>query len=160
VAAEIVRDFTAEAVRRHLDIHDWLMSRKDARVLRSPAGFLVQSIRRDYAPPKGYRTPEERARNAVAADRDRASAVEGHRRRDDQRRRDEAAQAFVWDHWDGLTPERQAATWGEALAAAVPFLADQFRRHQGRSPDDERRYRRLILEGFLRERLGLDRPTG
>jgi hypothetical protein len=150
IAEELAGSFAAERIRHHLDVHDWLLARKDRRVLRSPAGFLVQSIRRDYAPPVGYEAPEARARKADEG-RKRTEA-ERSRRRDDERR-EALEQERAWAYWRSLDDAAQERLWSEALAAAAPFLAQQYRRHAGRSKAQEERYRDLILEIHIRERM-------
>ena len=54
-AAELARQFAAEVVRAKLEIFDWLVGRKDRGVKLNPAGYLVDSIRKDYAAAQGLR---------------------------------------------------------------------------------------------------------
>ena len=48
---------------RKLEVFDWLTEKKDKRVAKSPAGYLVKSISEDYAAPKGF-TVQGRTRPA------------------------------------------------------------------------------------------------
>ena len=54
VARQTVERFPAERIQHHLAVFGWLVDRKDAKVSRSPAGFLVRSIEDDYSPPKMF----------------------------------------------------------------------------------------------------------
>lgn len=52
-AERAVAEYPATRIRAQMEVFDWLTQRKDARVSRNPAGFLVSSIKHDYAPPPG-----------------------------------------------------------------------------------------------------------
>ena len=45
----------AEIIQAKMEVFDWLREKKDKRVAKSPAGYLVKSINDDYAAPKGFR---------------------------------------------------------------------------------------------------------
>ena len=149
-AAELVATFPEVRVRAKLEVLDWLLNRKDRQAMHSPAGFLVQSIRADYAPPEGFESRVDRAR-WLAAERDRVRQAEEARRlrAAEERGREQAKQAQIWSYWESLSPDAQNRLWEEALAGALPFLAGQYRRHRGRDEGLERRYRKLILEAHI-----------
>ena len=52
-AVRLVRDYPAELIEAKLQVFDQLAGRRDARISKNPAGYLVQSIRKDYVPPAG-----------------------------------------------------------------------------------------------------------
>ena len=149
-AEELVAAFPEVRVRAKLETLDWLLDRKDGRAMHSPAGFLVQSIREDYAPPEGFESQVDRARR-LAAERDRARRAEEARRlrAAEERGHEQAKQAQIWSYWESLSPDAQDRLWEEALAGALPFLAGRYRRHRGRDGGLERRYRKLILEAHI-----------
>jgi hypothetical protein len=149
-AEELVAAFPEVRVRAKLEILDWLLDRKDGRAMHSPAGFLVQSIREDYAPPEGFESQVDRARR-LAAERDRARRAEEARRlrAAEERGHEQAKQARIWSYWESLPPDAQDRLWEEALAGALPFLVGRYRRHRGRDGGLERRYRKLILEAHI-----------
>jgi len=52
-AAKIVREHAADLIEGKIAVFDALRRGHDRRISQNPAGFLVQSIRNDYAPPSG-----------------------------------------------------------------------------------------------------------
>jgi hypothetical protein len=133
-AAEIVAQFPAEVIAVKLDVFDWLSERNDRRVRVNPAGYLVDSIRKGYAPPRGFETKEARLcrreaeRQAEAADRLEA----------DVKARARAERESIDRYWQSLDPEQRSQLDAEALALAdrdaweacksKPALARLFRR--------------------------------
>ena len=119
-AAGLVGTHPADAVRHKLEVFDWLAAKSDKRVARNPAGYLIASIAKDYAEPKGFVSAAEQSRRQEAR-RDEA------RREDEEirRRRREEAEERSKDrrdraYWESLGPERQAALQAEADAEVDP----------------------------------------
>jgi hypothetical protein len=52
-AGRLVRDYPAESIEAKLRVFDQLAGRRDARISKNPAGFLVKSIQENYLPPAG-----------------------------------------------------------------------------------------------------------
>jgi hypothetical protein len=116
-AVELVRHYAAEAVAAKIEVFDWLAARKDNRIQKSPAGYLVESIRRDYAVPKGFETRavyEARARQEQAA---RRAAEEERRRQAETHAREQAEQEAADRYWSALTEQEQARLDATALQA-------------------------------------------
>ena len=65
-AVDLTREYPAERIKAKIEVFDWLVERKDKRVAKSPAGYLVKSIQVDYSPPKGFVSKEEEARRKQA----------------------------------------------------------------------------------------------
>ena len=152
-AAELARRYPAERIRAKLEVLDWLLAKKDKRVARSPAGYLVESIRDDYAAPKGFEPQADRAKRLEAEERQRRAGVEA-RRHDTavERAREEAQQARITAYWDSLGPAEREAIQERALAQPHPLLS-LYRRHRGRGTSEERRYLKLILDDHILELL-------
>lgn len=55
-AAQLVRKYAANLIEAKLAVFDALRQKNDRRISQNPAGFLVQSIRDDYASPVGLAT--------------------------------------------------------------------------------------------------------
>jgi hypothetical protein len=66
-AIDIVTKFPPERVQAQLEVFDWLRDRKDARAMRNPPGYLLSSIKGEYAPPKDFVSPAERVRREEQA---------------------------------------------------------------------------------------------
>lgn len=54
-ALSLVSRIEAEKIREKIALFDWLQARNDARVQRSPAGFLYRAISEDFSLPEDYR---------------------------------------------------------------------------------------------------------
>jgi hypothetical protein len=116
-AIELVRNNAAEMIAGKLEIFDWLTVRKDRRIQKSPAGYLVESIRRDFAPPKGFETravQEARVRQEQAT---RRATEEERRRQADADARELAELEAADRYWAALTQEQQAQVDAEVLEA-------------------------------------------
>ena len=101
-AGEIVEEFPAEAIRAKVEVFDWLTKTGDKRVGKNPAGYLVQSIRDDYAAPEGFTPPDEAER---LAESERRIAEAERRRREAEKIEAERASrkdADVRAAWEAL----------------------------------------------------------
>lgn len=117
-ARELARSLPPDAIAGKLEVFDWLVGKKDRRVSKNPAGYLAQSIRDDFATPRGFK-----GRAQVEAERLAAEEAERElrSRRQDARSRDEgerAEKAVIDAHLAGLTPEQQTQLEQEAFAAS------------------------------------------
>ena len=145
-AAELVGSYPAEHVETQVEVFDWLAAKQDRRVSKSPGGYLAESIRKDYAAPKGFESRAERERKQTQERERRRKAEEAKRRTEaEQQAREAAEQARIQGYLDSLTAEERAALQAEALANANPFFAQQYRRGKG-NPESEARYLKLIIE--------------
>ena len=115
-AEEMVRNYPAEAIDAKLDVFDWLVEKQDKRVGRSPAGYLMMSIQKDYATPKGFVPKAERVRREQAhLAKDRQAAEERRRKQEAERRQNEDDAQIA-----RLTPGQRVALEAELLTRADP----------------------------------------
>ena len=119
-AAELVRQHPAETIRTKLDVFDWMIGKRDKRLARSPAGYLVKSITDDYAPPKGYVSRAERQACEEARQAKDRQEAEDRRRQREQAARERALREEVDAYLERLTPAEREALEAEALAQADP----------------------------------------
>ncbi len=63
IAVDLVETFDARAIEAKMDVLDWKLEDSNDST-KNPAGFLIDSIRNDYAPPAGYKTKEQRQQAA------------------------------------------------------------------------------------------------
>ena len=61
IASEIASsdEYSEEFILERIEIHDWLKKRKDSRVSKNAAGYLVTSIRQGYERPDGFEPQAE-----------------------------------------------------------------------------------------------------
>jgi hypothetical protein len=146
-AEELVRRRAAEAIASKIDVLDWLLERRDRRVARNPAGYLVESIKNDYAPPKGFVAGDERRRRREAEEAEDLRAAEGRRRRREQDAAEKAEREAIAAYWEGLTPAQRAELEAASIARANP---ETLALEAGPFREMGRRIRR---EAYIRQRL-------
>lgn len=145
-AADLVAAYPRDRINRQVEIFDWLSTTKDKRVSKSPAGYLVESIRNDYAAPKGFVSKAEREKKrAEELERTKRAQEAKQRAEREQKAREEAEQGRIAAYLEALTAEEREAIEAEAIAKANPFFAQQLRRSKG-NPETEARYLKLILD--------------
>ncbi len=156
-AEDLIRQHTRERIQQKLEIFDWMGERKDKRIGKNPAGWLVKAIEDDYAVPNGFESKEDReAREEAQRERDRQAAEEVQHRRADQKRQAEEAKA-VDAYLARLTPDDRAILEAEAIAS---------------SPDDVRRnledpelallrnsLKKMCLRTYIAEKIKQESPA-
>jgi hypothetical protein len=153
-ARGLAANHAEELIREKLAAFDWLRSERDGRVLRSPAGFLVQSIREGYETPQGFTLQAEKAK-ATAASRKRARLLEEQRERREaeEQELERLSQERARACWNALTPDEQGALWTRAVAAANPLYLRMYREHEGTGTESEDRWREILLHPLLLDHL-------
>jgi hypothetical protein len=117
-AEDLVRRHAPERILPKIELFDWMAERKDKRIGKSPAGWLVKAIEDDYAAPRDFESREARqAREEAQRQREHQAAEEKRRRREEQRREAEEAEA-VEAYLARLTPGERARLEAEAFAHA------------------------------------------
>ena len=149
--AELVRQYPAERIAAKLEVFDWLTEKQDKRVSTNPGGYLAESIRKSYVPPKGFESKMARERRQADERERKRQAEEAQRRAEDEERAcEEAEQLRVSAYLASLTPEERETLQAEALAKANPFFIRQYRRSQG-DAKSEARYLKLIVGAHVSE---------
>ncbi|RUL84201.1 replication initiator protein A [Tautonia sociabilis] len=126
-AVELVARHSPEAISRQVEAFDWLVSREDRRIRLSPAGYLVESIRKDFAPPRGFASRADREARRQQVE-DLFSQAHQERLRERERvARENADREAVARFWDALGPEERSRIDEQALAAADTEVAASYR---------------------------------
>lgn len=156
-AAEIALSHPAERIQAKLEVFDWLVERKDKRVSKNPAGYLAESIRKDYATPRGFESEAQRRERAEALDAQRRKVEEAKRKAaEDQQAREEAEQARIRGYWERLTEAEQDRLTREALGSArLGFLVKRYKSQK--DPELSARTLKTIVDGHILELLD-ERP--
>jgi hypothetical protein len=122
-AAQLARDFPAEAIGAQVEVFDWLMLRRDKKVGKNPAGYLVRAIREGYAiPARGFAGKADLGRREDAERAARRDAAEASRQRREEVLREEGLVRAVEAHWEGLDADGRASLEEAALAQAGPEM--------------------------------------
>jgi len=126
-AAELAEQHPTDQIEQQIDVFDWLVSRDDKRLEKSPAGYLVKSIADGYAPPKGFLTKAEREKRAEAKRQAEQKAAEERRQQQEAVAHEQAEQKAVDAYWSSLTLQQQTALDAQVEALANPEqLAKEF----------------------------------
>lgn len=118
-ALELVKQHSAEAIEQKIEVFDWLLEKQDKQLAKSPAGYLVKSIKDDYAIPKGFVSEAERQRLAEAKRAGQRKDNEERERKRVAKAREDAARDAIDAYWRSLTPAEQ-----KDLQAAVDAKVD------------------------------------
>lgn len=148
VAARLVRDYPAELIEAKVQVFDQLTARRDARISKNPAGYLVESIRKDYAPPARL---QKTASFSIVKSKasDQSKAREPAKRPEDKKFYVE--QQRIEKHLAELSTEGLAELEIEALKSSPSFLVKRFRQAVASGSETlVRQYRRCLLERHLR----------
>ncbi|ADV64313.1 hypothetical protein Isop_3757 (plasmid) [Isosphaera pallida ATCC 43644] len=149
VAAELALHHPPDQLDAKLEVFDWLVERGDKRVSKSPSGYLVASIRQNYAPPRGFESRADRERREREALQQRRALEEARRKAIEEREaRDRAERERLDRYWNALSPAEQERVQHEALRQAEPGLLRRYRRLQN-DPHRAAPTLKLILESHL-----------
>jgi hypothetical protein len=150
MAARLVREYSAELIEAKLQVFDQLVHRKASGISKNPAGYLVQSIRKNYMPPVGvqgkHRLPTIQKSNGIVAAANRTMTDKKHMEND----KFYVEQERIRKHLDGLSVEGLAELEIDALKSSPSFLVRSFRRAVDSGSETlVREYRRCLLERHL-----------
>ena len=149
-AAELVLAYPGDRIQTKLEAFDWMLERKDKRVSKNPAGYLAESIRKDYATPRGFESLAERKLRAEAQNEQRRKVQEAKQRAaEEQRAKEEAEQARIADHWEKLSETEQEILQQDALKSTdLTFMIKRYRNCQ-QDPELSARYLKMILDAHI-----------
>lgn len=120
-ARTTVRQFTGERIQAQLEVFDYLVAQKDAKVSRNPPGFLLSAIRGEYAPPKDFLDHAAQERHQREAEQRRAR--ESRHREQQQaavRAKEEAREMAIRRFWQTLSATERERAEQDALNQTSP----------------------------------------
>ena len=148
VAADLVRDFPEDRIRRQVEVMDWLRETKPKRI-KDLGAYLAKAIREDYAAPAGFEGRAARAARETA----RCAALDQEAKVRQTKTREQEERDRIQAYWEALPPERRAAFEAEALASAAP--ADRAAYAAATAPQVRRMLQAGLRDAHLRRLLGL-----
>jgi Replication initiator protein A len=122
-ARAIVAATDESKIQEKISLFDWLIARKDARVQRSPSGFLYRSITEDFALPPDYYSatankPTKKVQKNLPLQSQTPDAKIGSRL--------DVERKAIDDFWNSLGTEEQQRVERELVKTAAPFLREQY----------------------------------
>ena len=147
-ATKLLAAHPEEHIRAKIEVFDWLVAKRDRRVQKSPAGYLVESIRDGYEPPKGFESAADREKRLQAQEGANRRAAEAKKRaEDEQKSREEQEQARIKDYLDSLTAEEREAhpsgSPGKREPVLPPAVSPDAERPRAVRPVSQAHHRRL-----------------
>ena len=123
-AKSLMNDFPSDIICEKLRLFDFLQARKDRRMARSPAGFLVKAIRDDYQP-EDFAAAEHKLRSSQTPVRKpRANSV---RKQPSSDKSPEDRNRWLED-WRQLPEAARQHMDTQALESATPFHRETYER--------------------------------
>lgn len=157
-ARALASEFDAQRIAEKVEVFDWLVRRKDRKVSRNPAGYLVRSIRDDYAAPAGFEPESERARRAEEVRRAEQEKAEAEA---EAQAREAARLARVRAYWEGLPLSTRENLESEALRSGNPAFLRRYRAAMASGDLSlAESYKKLLVEQTIEERLGESERAG
>jgi hypothetical protein len=116
-AFALVQRHSAERIEAKIEVFDWMKERKDKRIGKNPAGYLVKSINDDYAAPEDFVSKAEREHQAETLRQRQQVDADARRRQQKEAARERSENEAIAAYWASLTPEEQSRLQAEALAS-------------------------------------------
>lgn len=157
-AEELVRQHPAELIEEKLEVFDWLIEREDKRIAKSPAGYLVKSIREDYAKPKGFRSRADREALALKrqAEQERLARQQAEQASAEaaKEQREAEEKTLIEAYWNGLSESEQAELDSASKSSDDPELLSLWQREKStRNKEVRPTYARLRRHAYIRRLL-------
>jgi hypothetical protein len=149
-AVRLVREYPAELIEAKLQVFDQLVGSRDARISKNPAGYLIQSIRKNYSSPVGFpKTPHGSAVKKPedhAPDESKPPRCKNHQ----ENKVFYVEQKRIQKHLSELSAEGLAELEIDAIKSSPSFLVKNYRRAlESGNETLIREYRRCLLENHL-----------
>jgi hypothetical protein len=150
-----VRDYPAGQSQAKIEVFDAMTAQRNAQGLRNPAGFLVQSIQQDYAPPAGLLPkPHQDRVPPLVAHHGVKRKVTGQEAPDTARVCHVEHQPFT-EYLSRLSSAERSELEQNAISQSRGLPADGYRRAlESGNEQLAEDYRQVILQQHLRATLG------
>jgi hypothetical protein len=146
-AGELVADYPEADIRARIEVFDWLVAKKDRRVSKSPAGWLADSIRKEYDAPKGFETKADRETRLEAEETKRRKELDDARQKRAEQLREAELERRITERWEAMEPDEQASLEKRALAESDEETRQGYEKTM---PDT---FRQFLMTGIRRGHL-------
>jgi hypothetical protein len=147
-ARAIVAGTDESKIREKIALFDWLSARKDARVQRSPAGFLYRAITEDFSLPEDYlaaraQKPTKKVQKIMPLQSQTPEAKNGKTL--------DAEREAIGRYWNSLPEDEQRRIESELVATTAPFLREQYLEGQQERGLLFQTVRQAMIKGYVRK---------
>ena len=149
-----------ERIRVKIEVFDWMLSTKDKRVTKSPAGYLVKSIQDDYTVPRDFEAGAEAARKEEARVQRLKIEADAKRHQREEQAKDRAIQAKITKYWNSLSVTDQETLTEAALERAEESLSRSYREMTAARNPMAGAFLKLIREAHIKEILRIPETSG
>lgn len=144
-AESLAQQYPADLIAQQIESFDFLMAQKDRKISRNPAGYLVSSIRAEYAKPSDLVSDEDRQRKeAEAATRKAKRAAKKLEAEAQEKIKEAAKRRAIESFWADLPDTLRASYRKQALDEADEIS----RRFMKREDEIGRSVREGLLDKF------------
>jgi hypothetical protein len=159
VAASLVKKHLPDKIQEKIEVHDWLVAKRDKRIGENPAGFVASAIRDDYPAPKGFETKAQaEAKRLEALERKRLAEAAARSHVERQTQLSDEQERPVRDYLAALSAAELAELEAEAVAQADKFKRGLYEKSKKKGGSSFETYRETILfdyvEGLLSRQPG------
>ena len=149
-ARELAGTFPEERIREKLASFDWLRGESDGRCCEARPGSSCSPSARITTHRKAS-SSEWRRPGRTAAERKKARQLEEDRERREaaEEERERLRLERVRAYWNSLAEDEKDSLWSKAIDAANPFYLKQYREHEGKGNESEKRWKELLLYPIL-----------
>ena len=103
-AKALSEQFPAEKIEEKIQVLEFLVGKNDPKVKTNPAGFLISSIERNFAPPKNFVTPTAlKAKEDARKKKEEAVKAREKRRVEKEEAEEKKRRAAIDAFWSGLS---------------------------------------------------------
>ena len=150
-AKVLVAKHPAELIGLQVEAFSWLVGKKDRRVSKSPAGYLVKAIEEDFAIPAGF-VPESVRRQRDAEAKRRAAEDTLRQRSETERAKaeDSVRRKATDDFLAALTPDQRESFVNQAIVDGDRYVVERYTetvRNNNRKAAD--RYLAMLVEAAV-----------
>jgi hypothetical protein len=117
-AKELIQKHPAESIHAKIEVFDFLKEKQDKRISKNSGGYLVKSIKDDYAVPDGFMPKAERDRQAELTRQKQQAEAQTARQKHQQAQREREESKQIDSYRKSLTAEQLAQLEADTLAQA------------------------------------------
>ena len=126
-----MRQHPAEPIEAKIEVFDWLAEKQDKRLSKNLGGYLAESIRKGYVPPKGFESKMAREKRQADELERKRQAEEAQRRAEAEERPARRRSSSAWMPTSLRSLPRSERLQAAGAREGASFFARQYRRSQG-----------------------------
>jgi hypothetical protein len=148
-ARKLAEQHPESSVREKVALFDWLLSRKDPRIQKNPAGFLYRSITDEFSLPDDFRAAAAAAARPKPAER-KVITFEGREIPSRPVAEKPSDREAIDRFWNSIPSEEQEKIEPELVRKAPRFLREQYLEGRQSRGLLFQTVRQAMIDGYVR----------